>query len=137
VCTPLGGQQFKTRRENQYNVLILATGVFTETWEVERQMQEAMRSPHRTWPVAKQFTSPEPVVFFTIHDAPELIARLHPFAHGFVSKSAAGTELIPMLSRLAAEYPAGTGGSGHGSGSSGLAICAHREKETVCVPIPT
>jgi DNA-binding NarL/FixJ family response regulator len=41
------------------------------------------------------------IVFFTIHDAPELIARLHPFAHGFVSKSAAGTELIPMLSRLA------------------------------------
>jgi len=41
------------------------------------------------------------ILFFTIHEAPELIARLRPFAHGFVSKSAAGTELIPVLSRLA------------------------------------
>ncbi len=41
------------------------------------------------------------ILFCTIHEAPDLIARLHPFAHGFVSKSAAGTELIPTLSRLA------------------------------------
>lgn len=41
------------------------------------------------------------ILFCTVHDAPELIARLHPFAHGFVSKSAAGTELIPVLTRLA------------------------------------
>jgi DNA-binding NarL/FixJ family response regulator len=41
------------------------------------------------------------ILFFTIHEAPDLIARLRPFAHGFVSKSAAGTELIPALSRLA------------------------------------
>ena len=41
------------------------------------------------------------ILFFTVHEAPELIARLHPFAHGFVSKSEAGTELIPMLNRLA------------------------------------
>ena len=40
------------------------------------------------------------ILFFTVHEAPELIARLHPFAHGFVSKSAAGTELIPVLTRL-------------------------------------
>jgi CheY-like chemotaxis protein len=40
------------------------------------------------------------ILFFTIHEAPDLIARLRPFAHGFVSKSAAGTELIPVLSRL-------------------------------------
>lgn len=41
------------------------------------------------------------ILFFTIHEAPDLIARLRPFAHGFVSKSAAGTELIPLLTRLA------------------------------------
>jgi DNA-binding NarL/FixJ family response regulator len=41
------------------------------------------------------------ILFVTIHEAPDLIARLRPFAHGFVSKSAAGTELIPMLSRIA------------------------------------
>jgi DNA-binding NarL/FixJ family response regulator len=41
------------------------------------------------------------ILVFTVHDAPELVTRLRPFAHGFVSKSAAGTELIPMISRLA------------------------------------
>lgn len=40
------------------------------------------------------------ILFFTIHEAPEFINRLRLFAHGFVSKSAAGTELIPMVSRL-------------------------------------
>lgn len=42
------------------------------------------------------------ILFLTIHEAPapELIERLHPFAHGFVSKSAAGTELIPALIRI-------------------------------------
>jgi len=40
------------------------------------------------------------ILFFTIHETPELVASLRPFAHGFVSKSAAGTELIPMVSRL-------------------------------------
>jgi DNA-binding NarL/FixJ family response regulator len=41
------------------------------------------------------------ILFFTIHEGPGLIGRLRPFAHGFVPKSAAGTELIPMISRLA------------------------------------
>jgi len=46
--------------------------------------------------------SPETkILFFTIHEAPALIDVLRPYAHGFVSKSAAGTELIPMVSRLA------------------------------------
>ena len=40
------------------------------------------------------------ILFCTVHDAPELMTRLHPFAHAFVSKSAAGTELIPVLTRL-------------------------------------
>ena len=52
--------------------------------------------------------SPETkILFFTIHEAPEFIARLHLFAHGFVSKSAAGTELIPTLNRLAGIPPDG------------------------------
>ena len=41
------------------------------------------------------------IIFFTIHEAPALIDVLRPYADGFVSKSAAGTELIPMVSRLA------------------------------------
>ena len=46
--------------------------------------------------------SPETkIVFFTIHEAAGLIDGLRPFAHGFVTKSAAGTDLIPMVSRLA------------------------------------
>ncbi len=40
------------------------------------------------------------ILVFTVHEAPEFINRLGPLAHGFVSKSAAGTELIPMVSRL-------------------------------------
>jgi DNA-binding NarL/FixJ family response regulator len=40
------------------------------------------------------------IVFLTIHDSPELVSATHLWAHGFVSKSAAGTELIPTLNRL-------------------------------------
>jgi DNA-binding NarL/FixJ family response regulator len=42
------------------------------------------------------------IVFLTIHDAPEFASRLHMFGHGFVAKSAAGTELIPTLNWLTA-----------------------------------
>lgn len=46
--------------------------------------------------------SPETkILFFTVHEAPALIDVLRPYAHGFVSKSAAGTQLIPVVSRLA------------------------------------
>jgi DNA-binding NarL/FixJ family response regulator len=46
--------------------------------------------------------SPETkILFFTVHESPSLINVLRSYAHGFVSKSAAGTELIPMVSRLA------------------------------------
>lgn len=41
------------------------------------------------------------ILFFTIHEAPELMSGLRAVAHGFVSKSAAGTELIPALKPLA------------------------------------
>ena len=45
------------------------------------------------------------IIFFTIHDSPELVTALHPYAHAFVSKSAAGTELIPALNRLTQSPP--------------------------------
>ena len=41
------------------------------------------------------------IVFLTIHDGPGFKAGARPWAHGFVSKSAAGTELIPTLERVA------------------------------------
>lgn len=40
------------------------------------------------------------ILFLTIHEDPDLIAALRPFGHGFVPKSAAGTELIPALTRI-------------------------------------
>ena len=40
------------------------------------------------------------IVFLTIHDAPATVQRTRLWAHGFVPKSAAGTELIPTLTRL-------------------------------------
>jgi DNA-binding NarL/FixJ family response regulator len=49
----------------------------------------------------RRFAPDTKIVFFTIHEAPALINSLRPFAHGFVSKSAAGTELIPLVTRLA------------------------------------
>lgn len=49
----------------------------------------------------RRFTPETKIVFFTIHESPALINTLRSFAHGFVSKSAAGTELIPIVSRLA------------------------------------
>jgi DNA-binding NarL/FixJ family response regulator len=41
------------------------------------------------------------IVFLTIHDTPAARHNTRMWSHGFVSKSAAGTELIPMLNRLA------------------------------------
>jgi DNA-binding NarL/FixJ family response regulator len=41
------------------------------------------------------------IVFLTIHDAPANVERTRLWAHGFVPKAAAGTELIPTLNRLA------------------------------------
>ena len=41
------------------------------------------------------------IVFFTAHDSPQLVSAMRVFSNYFVSKSAAGTELIPTLNRLA------------------------------------
>ena len=40
------------------------------------------------------------IVFLTVHKSPELAKATHALGDGFVSKSAAGIELIPMLNRL-------------------------------------
>lgn len=45
------------------------------------------------------------IVFLTIHDTPAARHNTRLWSHGFVSKSAAGTELIPILNRLASEIP--------------------------------
>ena len=41
------------------------------------------------------------IVFLTVHDTPIVCRALRQWAHGLVSKSAAGIELIPLLHRLA------------------------------------
>ncbi len=41
------------------------------------------------------------IVFLTVNDAPAFQFGMKPWAHGFVSKSTAGTELIPTLHRVA------------------------------------
>lgn len=45
------------------------------------------------------------IVFFTIHEAPEFVGAMHTLGDAFVPKSAAGTELIPALNRLAGTTP--------------------------------
>jgi DNA-binding NarL/FixJ family response regulator len=40
------------------------------------------------------------IVFLTIQDAPAVAERTRLWAHGFVPKAAAGTELIPTLNRI-------------------------------------
>jgi hypothetical protein len=40
-------------------------------------------------------------VFLTVHEGPGFKAGTKPWAHGFVSKSEAGKELIPTLERIA------------------------------------
>src|SRR5438309_2115529 len=40
------------------------------------------------------------IVFLTIQDAPAVVERTRLWAHGFVPKAAAGTELIPTLNRI-------------------------------------
>lgn len=41
------------------------------------------------------------IVVFTDHDSPQVVSAMHLFADAFVSKTDAGTELIPALNRLA------------------------------------
>jgi YesN/AraC family two-component response regulator len=41
------------------------------------------------------------IVFLTVHDTPVFKAGMKLWGHGFVSKSAAGTDLIPTLERIA------------------------------------
>jgi len=41
------------------------------------------------------------IVFLTVHNGPGFKAGTKPWAHGFVSKSEAGKELIPTLERVA------------------------------------
>ena len=41
------------------------------------------------------------IVFLTVHNGPGFRVGTKPWAHGFVPKSAAGTELIPTLQRVA------------------------------------
>jgi DNA-binding NarL/FixJ family response regulator len=41
------------------------------------------------------------IVFFTVYDSPQLMSAMRVFSNDFVPKSAAGTELIPTLNRLA------------------------------------
>jgi DNA-binding NarL/FixJ family response regulator len=45
------------------------------------------------------------IVFFTVHDSPQVVSAMHVYADAFVSKSAAGTELIPTLNRLTQKPP--------------------------------
>ena len=47
------------------------------------------------------------IVFLTVHDEPSTVLATRLWAHGFVPKSAAGTELIPTLNRLAGILPDG------------------------------
>jgi DNA-binding NarL/FixJ family response regulator len=51
--------------------------------------------------------SPETkIVFLTIHNSPAVVHALRSWSNGFVSKSDAGTQLIPTLSRLIEIPPA-------------------------------
>jgi DNA-binding NarL/FixJ family response regulator len=45
------------------------------------------------------------IVFLTVHEEPSMMLSTRLWAHGFVPKSAAGTELIPTLTRLAGILP--------------------------------
>jgi DNA-binding NarL/FixJ family response regulator len=47
------------------------------------------------------------LVFLTVHDTPAAMTGTRLWAHGFVPKSAAGTQLIPTLNRLAGNPPDG------------------------------
>jgi DNA-binding NarL/FixJ family response regulator len=40
------------------------------------------------------------IVFFTVHDSPQTVIAMHVYADAFVSKSTAGTQLIPTLNRI-------------------------------------
>ncbi|PYU19216.1 MAG: hypothetical protein DMG32_24930 [Acidobacteria bacterium] len=48
------------------------------------------------------------IVFLTIYDTPAVVQGTRVLGDGFVSKSAAGTELIPTLNRLAGIAPDGS-----------------------------
>jgi len=49
----------------------------------------------------RRIASSTKIVFFTVDDSPQLASAMRVFSNDFVSKSAAGTESIPALNRLA------------------------------------
>lgn len=56
----------------------------------------------------RRITPTTKIVFLTIHEGLGFVAGTRPWAHGFVPKSAAGTELIPTLNRLTGNPPEGS-----------------------------
>jgi DNA-binding NarL/FixJ family response regulator len=48
----------------------------------------------------RQIAPSTKIVFLTVHKSPDVANATRAISHGFVSKSAAGTELIPTLNRL-------------------------------------
>ena len=48
----------------------------------------------------RQIAASTKIVFLTVHQAPEFVSAMHTLGDAFVSKSSAGTELIPALNRL-------------------------------------
>ena len=48
----------------------------------------------------RQIAPSTKIVFLTVHKAPEMVKATNAVGHAFVSKSEAGTNLIPTLNRL-------------------------------------
>ena len=48
----------------------------------------------------RQVSPSTKIVFLTVHKSPDIARATHAVGHAFISKSEAGTELIPTLNRL-------------------------------------
>jgi DNA-binding NarL/FixJ family response regulator len=57
---------------------------------------DGVRAAYEIWRISPQTK----IVFLTIHNTPEAALITRMWSHGFVPKSDAGTELIPLLNRL-------------------------------------
>jgi len=93
---PTGGA---TRFEFEWNCQLEFLS-WTITWRREPPFAHFSNGIQTAYEIRRIAPSTK-MVFFTVHDSPQLVSAMRVFSNDFVSKSEAGTELIPTLNRLA------------------------------------
>jgi DNA-binding NarL/FixJ family response regulator len=87
----------KDGKEAIEKTIELKPDIILSVLDINLPVMNGIRAAHEI----RRISPATKIVFLTIHDEPSTLLATRPWAHGFVPKSAAGTDLIPTLNRLA------------------------------------